>query len=143
MKRKPKEASNKSEGIYYIACINGKWKVEAFRTDQYGDIDHVRIWEEHLAPYLARIFKLNEEDASLLKLSYAGFPRGRVVKIGKKYLIYHGKDYKKLVRKDEILAPFGITDAKFEFDDHERAIMEHRDTIRQLLNLNETWPAVT
>src|SRR3989304_4391084 len=81
MKRKPKEASNKSEGIYYIVCINGKWKVEAFRTDQYGDIDHVRIWEEHLAPYLARIFKLNKEDASLLKLSYAGFPRGRVIKI--------------------------------------------------------------
>ena len=139
---KRKHASNKSDGIYYIVYIDGRWKVEAFRTDQYGDVDHLRMWEEYLAPYFAETFKLNEEEASLLKLSYAGFPRGRIVKIGIKYVVYHGNNYKKFVSKDEILAPFGLADAEFKFDDHERAIMENRDTIRQLLNIKETWVAV-
>ncbi len=142
MKRKFKEASSKSDGIYYVVYVNGKWKVEAFRTDQYGDVNHVEVWEERLAPFLARICNLDERDGYLLKLSYAGFPRGRVVRVGKQYIVYHGNNYKKLVSKDAIIAPFGINNAKFEFDDHERVIMDNRENIRQLLKIKDTWPAV-
>lgn len=138
------EPSNKkSDGIYYVLCFNNKWRVEAFRTDQYGDIGHMKIWEEYLAPNLARVFKLDEEGASLLKISYAGFPRGRVQLIGRRFIVYNGNDYAHLVSKSDILKPFGLSDAKFEFDDHERALMQDRDTIRQLLNIKETWPAVS
>lgn len=129
-------------GVYYVICINGKWKVEAFRADRYRNINHVEAWENYLTPHLAGIFKLNKEDATLLKLSYAGFPRGRIVKIGLKYVVYHGNNYKKFVSKDDILAPFGLAKAEFKFDDHERAIREHRDTIRELLRIRENWVGV-
>jgi len=136
------EPPNKSDGAYYIVCIKDKWSVRAFRQDQYGDIGHMKIWEEYLAPHLVGIFKLNRADEFLLKMSYAGFPRGRMVKIGMKYIVYHGNDYTHLVDKSDILKPFGISSARFEFDEHERAILEHRDTIRQLLKIERTWPAV-
>lgn len=142
MKGKHKKTFDKSDGIYYIVCINGKWKVEAYRADRCGDVDHTAIWEKHLSPYLARIFELNKEDASLLKLSYAGFPRGRIVKIGVKYVVYHGNDYKKFVSEDEILVPFGIGKAEFKFDDHEWVIREHREVVRGLLGIEESWVAV-
>lgn len=142
MRRTFRKAFDESEGVFYVICIKSECKVEAFRRDQYGDIGHVNAWEDYLAPLLAQIYVLNKESSSLLKLSYAGFPRGRVVKIGRSYVIYHGDNYKKLVTERDILDPFKITTAKFKFDEHERAIKEHRDVLRDLLGIEETWPAV-
>jgi len=73
------------------------------------------------------------------------FPRGRVTKVGTKYVIYHGNDLQPWMKvtKRQIEKVFGVTGrCRWEFDDHERCQTPDKEEMRRLLRLKEDWPSV-
>lgn len=85
---------------------------------------------------------LTEDD---LELVYA-FPRGRVTKVGARYVVYNGNDLQPFmgITRRQIEEAFSIVGrCRWEFDDHEQCQMPDKEEMRRLLRLNEDWPAVS
>ena len=80
----------------------------------------------------------------IISTAYAGFPRGRIQKVGRKFKVYHGSDFEKLVSRQSILDQFGIDSdqAVWEFDDHERVLTFDKETIKKVFNIKEDWRSV-
>jgi len=125
----------------------------ACRLDEEGEMSHSSYWRHWgVAALVANEWRpklqtssqnLTEDDLELLM--YA-FPRGRVAKVGAKYVIYHGNDLQPFMRitKRQIETAFGIVGCcRWEFDDHERCQLSAKGEMRHLLKLKEDWPAVS
>ena len=158
MKPKPPaaKASGGTEGIYYLVRLPSGWRVQAVRAEEFPveDFGHADYWEQTLASLLARewqpavagefrtVAACCEE---LLPLVYA-FPRGRVVRQGSKFAVYHGNNLESFMQCDRkaIEACFGIQGrAKWVLDEHEQCVAHDRDRMREVLGLKETWPAAS
>ena len=125
-------------GVYWVARVPKGWQLFAFPGDSR---DHSDVWEEKMVPRLAQEWDVREEPLQLL--TYA-FPRGRVLKSMGKYVIANGEDLKPSmgVDKAQIEQAFGLTGAKWEYDDHERVSEYDKEEIRNLLGIEENWEAV-
>ena len=158
MKPKPPAAkpSGGSEGIFYLVRLPSDWRAQAVRAGEFPveDFGHADYWEQTLAALLARdwqpalagefrtVAACREE---LLPLVYA-FPRGRVVRQGSKFAVYHGNNLEPFMQCDRkaIETCFGIQGrATWVFDEHEQCVAHDRDRMREVLGLKETWPAVS
>lgn len=85
--------------------------------------------------------KLEQE---LAMLTYA-FPRGRISKVGRRFLVLQGGDLTPAmsISKDAIEAAFGIAGrCSWQFDEHEQCIAEDRDEMRRVLGIRGEWNAV-
>jgi hypothetical protein len=140
-----------SMGIYYVAPMNRGWQVMTCRYSDGGEeIDHTKFWERHVCRRLAGLWSTRvtisfNSLSKLLKEHPYGFPRGRVVCDGAEYMVYHGSNIPKgsMVTRGQIEAIFGIKGkAKWITDDHERCLIADKMAIRDLLALEEDWPAV-
>jgi hypothetical protein len=76
-----------SAGIYYaVLCAEG-WRLFPYRYDEFSDlVDHVEMWDELVAHFVARKWAKTTKKAAdleehLKKYTYA-FPRGRVYRDG-------------------------------------------------------------
>ena len=158
--RKPASAKEKppvgTEGLFYLVRYPQGWRYLPVRVELFPveDFDHADFWEEVLAqvmaekwhPEVARKFPTVEQlRDELLPLAYA-FPRGRVVSLGRTFAVYHGDNLAAFMQSDRkaIESGFDIQgNVQWEFDEHEQSVAHHRDRLRELLGLKETWPAVS
>lgn len=128
-----------SEGVFYVVRdING-WKLISYRYhDQPEELDHSAFWEHKVAPFLAFRYRLKRIEAIELALHPYGFPRGRVSKTDKGFIIYHGNDFLQLVSKLEVEHKFGVQKkAHWQLDDHEHRLEYDTVAVVQLLGLQE------
>jgi len=141
-----------TEGIFYVICLPSGWRLMAYRFDEEGEESHSSYWRHGgVAALLAkewrpktRIGAHNLTEGDLELLLYA-FPRGRVTRVGAKYVVYHGKDIQPFMRitKQQIEKAFGITRrCRWTFDDHEQCQTSDKEEMRRLLGLKEDWSAV-
>lgn len=112
--------------------------------------NHYDWWEASLAGIVAEKWakrlrvtpkKLEQE---LAMLPY-GFPRGRISKVGRRFLVLQGGDLTPAmsISKDAIEAAFGIAGrCSWQFDEHEQCIAEDRDEMRRVLGIRGEWNAV-
>ena len=156
---KPKTRKEKSpvgrEDIFYVVPFPQGWRVLSACLEQpwKADIGHPDFWEEGVASILAKHwhsraskkFPTSEElRAELLPLVYA-FPRGRVVRLGRRFVIYHGQDLEAFMQCDRkaIETQFNILDrAEWRIDDHEQCQLLDKERVRELLPLQHDWNAV-
>ena len=140
------------EGIFYIIALFGGWSIMPVRFDQQTEFGHTDFWEQLVVDYLVTQWHSKgintfpspaDLRAALLPLVYA-FPRGRVVRQGDQFTVYHGnnlKPFMKMSRKS-IEGDFGIQGrATWVFDEHEQCAAHDRDQIREVLGLKQIWPA--
>jgi hypothetical protein len=141
-----------TEGIYYVVRFPNGWHVMPCRFDEEGEMSHSSYWRHWgLAAVIANEWKtvkftnlkaMTEDD--LESLMYA-LPRGRVTKVGSKFIIYHGNDLQPWMKvtKRQIEQAFGVTGScRWVMDDHEHCQLADKEELRRLLNLKEDWPAV-
>ena len=158
--RKPPASKRKppvgSEGIFYLVRWPEGWSFRPFRVDWFPieDFSHAEFWEELLAGFMAerwqpevsqRFTTVEQLRDALLPLAYA-FPRGRVVSLARSYAVYHGDNLAAFMQSDRkaIESGFDIQgNVQWEFDEHEQCVAQDRDRMRELLGLEETWPAVS
>ena len=141
-----------SEGIFYIIALFGKCAIMPERFDQQTEFGHTDFWEQSVVDYLvtqwhSKVINTFPTPAdlrsALLPLVYA-FPRGRVVRQGDQFTVYHGNNLKPFMKmsRRSIEGDFGIQGrATWVFDEHEQCIPADRDQIRDVLGLKQTWPA--
>jgi len=141
-----------TEGIYYVVRFPNGWRLMACRFDEEGELGHPSFWrywgvaalvaKEWQAKLRTASPRLTEDDLELLV--YA-FPRGRVTKLGTKYVIYHGNDLQPWMKitKRQIEKTFGVTGrCCWQFDEHEQCLTPDKEEMRRLLRLTEDWPSV-
>jgi hypothetical protein len=138
-----------SEGIFYAICNPEGWSLCAYRFDQCPDITgHPELWQRLVAPALAQRWshddpaRFRDLEAELTNHPY-GFPRGRVTKVARQFVVYHGNDLRGLITRKAIEAAFDIGNrCRWEFDEHERCLRADKDGVRRCLGIREDWPAV-
>lgn len=141
------EAQSPSEGLYYLVLTPTGWEPYSYRFDEFPELDHPELWEDYVAPVLAHRWAAKlKRPASVLEKNLAyhpfAFPRGRVG--GKPWKVFHGKDTPKGISRALIQRLFTLPPStKWELDDHEQCQKVDRDDVRALLNIRETWPAVS
>jgi hypothetical protein len=148
------QASRGTEGIFYLVPFPNQWCVMPEPFAQQTDFGHTDLWEQTVVKVLVKDWHLevckafptrDQLRAELLPLVYA-FPRGRVVRQGSKFIVYHGDNFASFMGKtrQDVESCFHIQRrAKWVFDEHEQCVVQDRDRIRAVLRLKETWPAVS
>jgi len=141
-------AMKPSEGIFYAIRNPEGWSLCAYRFDQCPESGHPQFWEDTVAPSLAKRWshddpaRFRELKADLVNHPY-GFPRGRVTKMGRQFVVYQGDDFRGLIARKAIEAAFDIGKrCRWEFDEHERCLRADKDSARCCLGIREDWPAV-
>lgn len=141
------DAIRPSEGIYYVVRFPERWELFTLRFDTGHESGHPDFWQQHVVPRLSRRWtnvlghSVGQLELELRRYEY-GFPRGRVVKQGKRFLVYHGRDLEPFmkIKRTAIEALFGIVGlARWKEDEHERCLREDKEPIRQILQLWEDW----
>jgi hypothetical protein len=132
-----KEDTRPYEGLWYFVYYKPQWVLEAFKTTEYGEMNHDECWEKFICAKLQDHYKVNPDKFVLvstaesemeesLRAAYTGMPRGRVTQ-GEKWVFYHGNDspipegklIKLLPAKFELTRHALEQGVKFEFDEHE------------------------
>lgn len=137
-----------AEGIYYVVRRPDGWRLCSNRYASGPEIGHPAFWEERLAARVAAGWaaalgvpgiRLEAE----LRLCCYGFPRGRVARRGRRFVVFHGNDVMRFMRvaRHDIEKAFGIEGvALWEHDEHEQCLDTDKLTVRQCLGLLEDWP---
>mgnify|MGYP003348494231 CR=1 FL=1 len=141
------------EGIFYVAPFPQGWRVVRWNFSSQSDKGHPHLWTAKVVRFLAfewcaetdrRTPKEDRLRQQLAMLVYA-CPRGRIVKVGKRFKVYHGNDLERFmnITRSWIESSFDIAGrATWEFDDHERCQQPDKEAFRQLLGIKEDWKAV-
>jgi hypothetical protein len=141
------------EGIFYVAPFPQGWRVVRWHLSSQSDKGHPYLWAAKAVKFLAwewgaevdrRLPKEDRLRQQLAMLVYA-CPRGRIVKVGKRFKVYHGNDLEPFmdITRAWIEARFDIAGrATWEFDDHERCQQPDKEAFRKLLGIKEDWKAV-
>jgi hypothetical protein len=145
------ESDQSSEGVFYVVPHpKSGWRVFPYRYDEFpGESDHPEVWEDIVAPVISMWWsgqnpKRADKIEDAIKLHTYGFPRGRVQRIGIRYMVSHGNDWKGLVSKNMIERAFGISGkATWEFDSHEQVQEDDKKTVQQVFKLKKDWPSVS
>lgn len=141
---------NPSEGIFYAVRYPANWKLVAIRFDRGADTNHSEWWEASVAGTVARKWtkRLHVTPSKLEKelalLTYA-FPRGRISKVGRRFLVLQSGDLTPAMKisNEKIETAFGIAGrCSWQFDEHEQCIAGDRDEIRRILRIPENWNAI-
>lgn len=149
MKIQSSTVQQPSSGAWYWLRFPEGWNPFTIRLDEVFDEEatgHYVIWQQAasaLAKAWALIRKADYQDLlhELADCHY-GFPRGRVViQPDGAANVYWGEE-KIVSGRRAIESRFGLSQATWHFDDHERAILPEKQQVRQLLGLTEDWPAV-
>lgn len=156
MKPKPPAAKQPhgTEGIFYVVPFPIEWCVMPHCFAEQTDFGHTDLWEESVVQFLVKDWHLEVYEtfpthdqlrAELLPLVYA-FPRGRVVRQGSKFIVYHGNNLQPFMKRSrrDIESCFKIEGrATWVFDEHEQCVAHDRDRMREVLGLKKTWPAAS
>ena len=139
-----------SEGIFYVVRYPAGWKLLATRFQQDEDTNHYDWWEASVASTVAAKWAKRlrvtpkELEQELALLAYA-FPRGRISKVGRRFLVLQSGDITPPMNifNAAIEAAFSIAGrCSWQFDEHEQCIAADRDEIRRILRISENWNAV-
>jgi len=138
-----------SAGAWYWLRFPDGWRPFSVRLDEVADEEatgHYVIWQQaaaELAKAWAPVMKrAYQELFSELSDCHYGFPRGRVViRHNGMENVYWGEE-KIVADRRAIEARFGLTQATWRFDEHERVILPEKQQVRQVLGLSEDWSAV-
>ena len=76
--RKLLESVQPSSGIWYYVYFKPDWRLEVYRSTDYGFIRHEDAWKNYIVPELAKHYKLTPTQVRDLADAYQGMPRGRV-----------------------------------------------------------------
>jgi hypothetical protein len=123
------------------------WEPVVLRFEDGQEAGHPDFWLQRVMPRIAQawskvLHRAPKDLESELRLSEYGFPRGRVVRQGTRFRVFHGHDMEPFmgIKRSAIEASFGITGlARWLGDDHERCLREDKESIRQVLELRENW----
>ena len=169
---KAKTQRTGSEGVFYLVPFPMGWCLMPASFDQQTESSHVTLWEQTVVDLLVkdwvakgvvkalgevsigswRVIYRNRVTKSLemklrsklLPLVHA-FPRGRIVRHGRKYQVLHGDNIEEFMQIDRpaIEKMFGIEGrAVWQFDEHEQCLIAEQKIARALLRLPEDWKAV-
>ena len=132
-----KTVRNISEGIWYVVRDATGWKLFAHPFHPESKIeDHTAFWEQILAPHLALKYNLSKKYERELALHPYAFPRGRVTKVGKHFIVYHGNDWQPFPARAEVAKAFHLGNrAKWVLDEHEMRMAWDVKCVGDLLNL--------
>ncbi len=139
--------ANPSEGIFYVVRLPNAWEPMTLRFEGGADVGHPDFWRHKLVPLLARAWSpllglSARELESNLSLCEYGFPRGRVVRQGNTFRVFHGNDLRKFmnITRVSIEGQFGIIGAaRWQEDEHEQCLKEDKQAVQALLRLREDW----
>lgn len=146
MKPAPKNLPQ-SEGIYYIVRHVRGWALLPYRYATREELDHVHFWDQELVHDLSLAWAktlglgVSEIESRIRNCSYA-FPRGRIVKHGKRFTVFHGDDVERgrKISRRAIENWFGIAGkADWKQDEHERCQREDKEIVRHLFKIQENW----
>ena len=169
---KPKTQRTGSEGVFYVVPFPMGWRLMPATLDQQTERSQVTLWEQTVVDLLVkdwvakgvvkelgkvsigswrvayrnRVTELLEKDrrSKLLPLVHA-FPRGRIVRHGRKYQVLHGDNIEGFMQFDRpaIEEKFGIEGrAVWQFDEHEQCLIAEQKIARGLFRLTDDWKAV-
>lgn len=126
-----------SEGIWYIAKDTDGWTLFTFPFRKDSEVeDHSAFWEHILAPYLAIKYNLSKNMEKELALHSYGFPRGRVTRIGKRHIVYHGNDWAPFPPKAKVATVFNLPGRiQWKYDEHETRLASDISVTYDILNI--------
>lgn len=136
-------------GIWYYLFLQPDWKLETFRTDDYGEgVDHFNVWGTHLVRILKQHYKLDVRTAARSKGLAYGMPRGRVDRLASDdWVFFHGKDFPRGLtlesEKRKLISAFGLSRVaaanpdkiRFELAKHEKMVPEEQKQLQDLLKI--------
>jgi hypothetical protein len=76
--RKIQESVQPSSGIWYYVYFKPDWRLEVYKSSDYGFIGHEDAWKRYIVPELVKHYKLTSAQARDLADAHQGMPRGRV-----------------------------------------------------------------
>ena len=169
---KPKTHRTGSEGVFYVVPFPMGWRLMPASLDRQTERSQVILWEQTVVDLLVkdwvaeRVVKElgkvsigswrvtyrnkmtktleNGLRSKLLPLVHA-FPRGRIVRHGRKYQVLHGDNIEEFTQIDRpaIEEMFGIEGrAVWQFDEHEQCLIAEQKIARGLFRLTDDWKAV-
>ena len=140
-----KENERPFEGIFYVWRKPTGWGLFPYRFDEFPEIDHCALWSYHVVPVLAHLWapKLKRPArvvAELIENLPYGFPRGRISKAGRGYLVLHGDDFGEFCARGTVEKAFSLNGtAKWDHDDHEVCSDFDKAQLRHILKIRENW----
>lgn len=138
------------EGIYYVVRFPAGWKAVFYRFEDDSDYNHYEWWEQSISAMIAAkwakaLGKSREAIRRDIELLTYAFPRGRISKVGKRFLVLHGADLTPSMRMSKKLIEdaFGISGrCSWRFDEHEQCQVDDKEAIRQYFGIHEYWNGV-
>lgn len=108
-----KSSKKEYTGSYYwIPRPDSRWELDIYPDQEFSDNRHSFIWQKYVLPHLAVIWGI--EPSTLrrnLANYYASLPRGRVLDVGERFIIYHGNDTPVKYWKDKVVNAFNLRSA--------------------------------
>jgi len=143
------------EGIWYYTYLHPEWKLEVYRSDDYGGIGHVGVWGKYLSGLFMGHYKLDSSKLSQVRGLVYSMPRGRMERItpeihqeGQKpghWYLWHGDDFPKSliveVEKRRILSEFELNTpaaagmTHWEVSAHEGMVKEQQAELQKVLGV--------
>lgn len=122
------ESKAPQQGAFWFVPNGSNWDIYSFFESNYPNTDHSMIWSR----YLSKI--IFDKPSIELRNAYAGLPRGRVVKLRDKYIIYFGNDLPNGKSSLKIIGrEFNLPKYSAVFEEHEQMIPEHYWTIKHAI----------
>lgn len=131
-----------TEGLWYVVRFPKAWRLLTVYVPSASDFGHEWYWESCVAPRVGSQWQLSVYDIKRLTGLVYGFPRGRVVRLGRSYVVYHGGDLEHLVTAADIVRAFRLPfQTVFDLDQHEVCLHADKEAVRAILHIEEDWSA--
>lgn len=117
-----------STGLFYVLPYpNGCWRLFPYRFEDFGCLDHIRLWRGYCVPILVCVWgkELRQPILPLgnrLMRLYRSCPRGRVVQADGGFTVFYGADLPKMAVLNRICRAFGLKVARFQPDNLMRVV---------------------
>jgi hypothetical protein len=145
-----KKRAKSEVGVYYVIRYPRGWKLYPLQEGLFGDVTHIEGWRRFIASELADAWAttLNADSGQLtqqLMPYHLSFPRGRIERVAiNEFTIFQGDDLSSSmgVSRNTIEQAFGIMNANWTLDPHEKCRTDHKDAIRHILSISEDWSSI-
>jgi len=138
-----KEDTRPSEGIWWYVWLKPRWRIEAFKVTEYGELNHSDVWPKYVAPMIAAHYKvpIGSEVYNSLAEVYASMPRGRVEERDGRWVFNYGDDFPVDPKKAQMQLPGEFElyrhllagKVVFRVSEHEGMIEDDKDIIQRII----------
>lgn len=127
-------------GVFYLIpnIKTGRYEMYSQFEEAGEDVAHLFLWDS----VLRKIQMMYKKDSGVIEDEYRGIPRGRIIGPSSRdgnWIVAWGSDFPLAQYRGDIISEFQLGDAdKFEHENHEEMMKNHKNAVEKFLGIEMT-----